>query len=448
MKIFFTILTLAAIFYAKPMLAFQSLYYMGLQAGIIQIQDRSITQDTIITPSHTIFTDQHHKGITFGSNYGAIIGNLFIFDPWILAAELRVTLSEFNHTRKLLLNHFDLNEFYTLDHVTKMNNFYLLLIKPGYLLPSNAILYTQFGVGYVSTKIDTLQNLNTANSIEGIQFSQRQKLPTGVFGLGLELLISPNIALYYDFNFGFLKQLTLNKNQNVNGIPYHSAHQLDQLLFQAILGLKWYSHYEFKPTINAPLTGWYVGSGLGFMQANLTERFLHFTSNQTSFAVENRSATLSPDVEVKAGRNFVLGKFVFFTEAFAAYHPLKAKQNPQINLHISPDETGLVNEHLRTGPTLGVAVKPGLHYLNRVFFLTLGAGTTKLDTGHNKSIWPFLYLTGWGLETNLAPQLNLRAEYQLAFGNRISDTHSGAMSTKTQKLVQQKGNLSLIYYIV
>ena len=64
----------------------------------------------------------------------------------------------------------------------------------------------------------------------------------------------------------------------------------------------------------------------------------------------------------------------------------------------------------------------------------------------NKLTHPFLYLTGWGLETNLSPQLNLRSEYQIAYANRVSDIHIGNVTKHSEKLIQQKGTMSLIYY--
>lgn len=430
----------------KPVLAFESQYYMALQGGINYIQDKSDTQDRVVSPLIDATANQSHKGITFGSNFGGVIGNSFIFHPWLLNIELRISLSEFNHTRQLQLDHSTTNQFFALTHVTKVNNFNLLLLKPGRFLPNNSVLYTQFGIGLISNTIDTIHKLTTPTSLEGSQYTLSKKTPAAVLGLGMEMILSPNISFYYDFNYAALKRFSLEGSQTINAIAYHANNDLDQSLFQAVFGIKWQSLQPFSHSTLRPTCGWYAGAGLGLLQANLTTRFANATTLQNRILVNNRVATVSPDIELLLGRNFFTNRFIFFLEAFAAYHPLKTTSNPKVILAVAPNESAVLNQHLKTGPTFGLLFKPGLLLANRSLYLILGAAKTKVDVNLDRSIWPFLYLTGWGLENPLSKEVSLRAEYQLGFGNRVSDVHFGSASTKNEKLAQQKGSLKLVYY--
>lgn len=420
---------------------------MGLQGGINYLQDKATTFDHTLGTINNISVDQQHKGITFGSNLGAVVGHQFFFYPWTLGAEARLTLSEFNHTRKLQLDHLSTNQFYTVSHVTKVNNFTLFLIKPGRLLPNNMILYSQLGLGLISTKIDTFQTLTTNNLFHGVQFTQSEKLPAGVLGLGLEMILSPNISLYYDFNVALLKQISLSNNQLQDGVSYHATSQIQQDLFQGILGLKWQSLQPYKQTHQAPACGWHVALGLGLMQANLTTRFANATSNQNPFLVDNRVATITPSFDVLAGYHFPFSHYILIAEAFGNYHPHKTTENPKVWLQITPNESAQLDQHLSTGPTIGLTLKPGLNIMSRFFYLIFGMGQTRIDVNLDKTVWPFFYLTGWGIQSPLSQYVSLRAEYQLAFANRVSDVHNGPISTKNEKLVHQKGSLALVYHI-
>lgn len=437
---------LAFILFSPALYALQHLTSMSVQGGISQVQDRSTTDDTTSTPLGAIQVQQQHKSVAFGSNFGAGFGHTVLGESWSFGTELRATLSEFTHTRILDLSPMPNGQSYELSHTTQISNLYQIFLKPGFLLPSNSIVYTPLVFAIAPAHITTLQNITQNNILEGVESHKSQKLPAGMIGLGLELILHPNISVYQDFTFGYLKRLELNENKSINTIQYNIQNTAHRFLFQSVLGIKWHTPYRFMAQSNHPLSGWYIGSGLGLLQANLNASLSNYSQQQNYVRSRHRASLLTPDIDIKIGRNFVLENLILFTELFAAFDPLKLDHNPDILLTTNQNDVGQLQNSLSIGPTYGILVKPGMLFLNRALYVMLGAGSTTIKMNQNKLTHPFLYLTGWGLETNLSPQLNLRSEYQIAYANRVSDIHIGNVTKHSEKLIQQKGTMSLIYY--
>lgn len=438
--------TLAFILFSPALYALQHLTSVAIQGGISQVQDRAVTHDSTSTQIGAIHAQQQHKSVAFGSNVGASFGHTLLGEPWALSIELRATLSEFNHTRALNLSPMQNGQSYELTHTTKISNLYQIFISPGFLLQSNAIFYTPLVFAIAPAQVTTLQNITQNNILEGVESRKSQKLPAGMVGLGLELILNPNISMYQDFTFGYLKRLELNESKRIHATQYNTQNTAHRLLFQTAFGIKWHTPYRFMAQSNRPLSGWYMGSGLGLLQANLNASLSNYSAQQNYLQSKHRTSLISPDIDVKIGKNFVLENLILFAELFAALHPLKLDRNPDIVLTTSQNDVGQLQNSLQTGPTYGVLLKPGVLFLNRALYIMLGAGSTTMKMNQDKLIHPFLYLTGWGMETNLAPQLNLRSEYQIAYANRVSDVHIGNITKHSEKLIQQKGAMSLIYY--
>tara|TARA_R110002110_G_scaffold415836_1_gene657250 strand:+ start:8771 stop:10015 length:1245 start_codon:yes stop_codon:yes gene_type:complete len=412
---------------------------MGLQLGITQIQDKLTSENSTLNAPNPILATQDHNGTQTGPNMGIMVGGMLYNQKYSLGAELRLSHLEYNQTRQLYHQQTNINQNYGSTQTTKINNFSSIFAKFGTFIMSDAMLYGQLGLGVISTKVDYVQSLsNPAIGYQAAQHSHSKKNPGAILGVGLELLVSPHISIYSDFNYSYFPNYHSNANQTIDNITFNFNEDLQQQLFQAVLGIKWHTRKTPKH-IDAGLAGWHAGINLGLLQTSLNTMVQNAPSLLSNFMINNRFSSISPDIDVVFGKSWVTKKLALFLEASAAIHPLSQ------NLNIKYNGETVVDSSARNTATLSLQAKPGLIFYNRILYVIAGMGTTHINVADTSS-WYTIYNTGWGLEAPLADKLNIRAEYVFSFSNHTDHMNTNNLEYTNKKLVQQKGTMGLVYY--
>jgi len=434
------LLGLSIFLLSKPLLAIQAMGYMGLQLGIAQIQDKLELQDSISNIPNPISVSQHHNGIQTGSNFGVMVGGMLHNQKYSLGAELRLSHLEYNQTRELYTQQANIAQNYGATQTTKINNFSSLLGKFGAFIISDAMLYGQLGLGVISTKVDYIQNLSAPIGYQATQDSHSKKNAGVIIGAGLEVLMSPHLSIYYDFNYTYFPSFQTNAVQTINNITSNYNESLQQQLFQAVLGIKWHTRKTPKH-IDAGLSGWYIGANLGLLQTNINTDIKNLTLQNTNFITKSRFSIISPDIDIVLGKSWVGSKLAIFLEGTASIHPIEKNKN----ISVTYNGTTLHESSVKNAATLAILAKPGFVFYNRMLYFIAGIGTTHLDIS-NQTSWSMIYMTGWGIETPLSEKLNLKAEYIFAFSNHADHNSYNDLHYTNEKLVQQKGTIGLAYY--
>jgi len=415
--------------------------YMGLQLGITQVQDKLESQDSILNIPNPVSTVQQHNGIQTGPNFGLMIGGMLHNQKYGLGAELRLSHLEYNQTRELHIQQINTAQSYISRQKTKINNFSSLLGKFGTFIISDAMLYGQLGLGVISTKVDYVQNLNAPINNSATQDSHSKKNTGAIIGAGLEILMSPNLSLYYDFNYTYFPSFQTSATiQTTNVVNAHYNENLKQQLFQAALGIKWHTRKTPKH-IDAGLSGWFIGTNLGLLQTNLNTEIKNINFQNTNFTTKNRFSTISPNVDIIIGKSWVGKKLGIFLESIASLHPISQNKN----LSVAFNNAVLHESSTKNTATFSILAKPGFVFYNRMLYFITGIGATRLDVS-NQTSWSTIYTTGWGIETPLSEQFNLRAEYIFAFSNHADHNNDKNLRYTNEKLVQQKGTMGVVYY--